>query len=200
MKKATSIILKSLLGLVLLILILLFSVPLIFRDKIKEKVVNVINGSVEARLNFGDYKLGFFKNFPNLTFSLENLSVAGVGKFEGDTLATANSINLVFNLSSIFGKEGYEVKSVIIDGAGIKTLVLEDGSANWDIMTDSEEEEVEAEEAQEANGVHGIEAAAQPVDGIGADDRTAAGVTLLHSFWLSPTGHPCGASITGKCR
>jgi uncharacterized protein involved in outer membrane biogenesis len=145
MKKTTSIILKSLLGLVLLILILLFSIPLLFRDKIKEKVVNVINESVEARVSFGDYKLGFFRNFPNLTFSLENLSVAGVGKFEGDTLAAANSINLVFNLSSLFGKEGYEVKSVIIDGAGIKTLVLEDGSANWDIMTDSEDEEAEAE-------------------------------------------------------
>jgi vacuolar-type H+-ATPase subunit H len=145
MKKATSIILKSLLGLILFILILLFSIPILFRDKIKEKVVNVINESVEARVSFGDYKLGFFKNFPNLTFSLENLSVAGVGKFEGDTLAAANSINLVFNLSSLFGKEGYEVKSVIIDGAGIKTLVLEDGSANWDIMTDSEEEEAVAE-------------------------------------------------------
>ncbi len=145
MKKATSIILKSFLGLVLLILILLFAIPLLFRDKIKEKVVNVINESVEARVSFGDYKLGFFKNFPNLTFSLENLSVAGVGKFEGDTLAAARSINLVFNLSSLFGKEGYEVKSVIIDGAGIKTLVLEDGSANWDIMTDSEEEEAEVE-------------------------------------------------------
>ncbi len=145
MKKATSIILKSLLGLILLILILLFSIPLIFRDKIKEKVVNVINESVEARVSFGDYKLGFFKNFPNLTFSLENLSVAGVGKFEADTLAAANSINLVFNLSSLFGKGGYEVKSVIIDGAGINTVVLEDGSANWDIMKESEETEAEVE-------------------------------------------------------
>ena len=145
MEKATSIILKSFLGLVLLILILLISIPLLFRDKIKEKVVNVINESVEARVSFGDYKLGFFRNFPNLTFSLENLSVAGVGKFEGDTLAAARSINLVFNLSSLFGREGYEVKSVIIEGAGIKTLVLEDGSANWDIMTDSEEGEAEVE-------------------------------------------------------
>ena len=130
---------------ILLILILLFSIPLIFRDKIKEKVVNVINESVEARVSFGDYKLGFFKNFPNLTFSLENLSVAGVGKFEADTLAAANSINLVFNLSSLFGKGGYEVKSVMIDGAGINTVVLEDGSANWDIMKESEETEAEVE-------------------------------------------------------
>ena len=145
MKKASSIILKSLFGIVLLILVLLFTVPVIFKGKIKEKVVSVINESVNARVSFGDYKLGFFKNFPNLTFSMNDFSVAGTGDFESDTLATAKSINLVFNLSSLFGKEGYEVRSILIDAAKIKTLVLEDGSANWDIMKESDETESEGD-------------------------------------------------------
>jgi len=145
MKKASSIILKSLLGIVLLILVLLFTVPVIFKGKIKEKVVSVINESVNARVSFGDYKLGFFKNFPNLTFSMNDFSVAGTGDFESDTLATAKSINLIFNLSSLFGKEGYEVRSILIDAAKIKTLVLEDGSANWDIMKESDETESEGD-------------------------------------------------------
>ena len=145
MKKASSIILKSLLGIVLLILVLLFTVPVIFKGKIKEKVVSVINESVNARVSFGDYKLGFFKNFPNLTFSMNDFSVAGTGDFESDTLAAAKSINLVFNLSSLFGKEGYEVRSILIDAAKIKTLVLEDGSANWDIMKESDETESEGD-------------------------------------------------------
>lgn len=102
MKKASSIILKSLLGIVLLILVLLFTVPVIFKGKIKEKVVSVINESVNARVSFGDYKLGFFKNFPNLTFSMNDFSVAGTGDFESDTLAAAKSINLysTFQVSS----------------------------------------------------------------------------------------------------
>jgi len=125
MKKATSIILKSLLGFVLLILILLFTVPLVFWDKIKEKVESVVNESVNARITFGEYKLGFFKDFPNLTFSLNDLSVSGTGRFEGDTLASAKSINMVFNLKSLFGKQGYELKSLSIDRAGISTLVLD---------------------------------------------------------------------------
>lgn len=145
MKKATSIILKALLGFVLLIVILLFTVPVIFRDRIKDKVVSAINESVNANVSFEDYKLGFFKNFPNLTFSLHDLSVAGIGDFEDDTLVAAKSINLVFNLSSLFGKEGYEVKSVVIEGAGINTIVLEDGSANWDIMKETGEIEMEEE-------------------------------------------------------
>ena len=74
-------------GLILLILILLFTVPLLFKDKIKAKVEQIINESVNAKVNFEDYKLGFFRNFPNLTFSLDNVSVAGIEKFENDTLA-----------------------------------------------------------------------------------------------------------------
>jgi len=44
------------------------------------------------------------------------------------------SLDLVFNIMSIFSDKGYEVKSIIIDRPLINALVLEDGSANWDIM------------------------------------------------------------------
>ena len=64
MKKIAGIILKALLGLILLILILLFTVPIIFKGKIKTKVEAVINESVNAKVTFADYKLTFFKNFP----------------------------------------------------------------------------------------------------------------------------------------
>jgi hypothetical protein len=117
----------------------------VFKDKIKVKVEQVINGSFSAKVSFGDYKLGFFRNFPNLAFSLDNVSVVGVGKFEKDTLAACKSLNLVFNLASLFKKTGYEIKSIAINEADIKTLVLKDGSANWDIMTDTTESATEEE-------------------------------------------------------
>lgn len=139
MKKIPGIILKSVLGLILVLFIVLITVPVFFKDKIKTKVEQIINESVNAKVSFGDYKLGFFRNFPDLSFSLKNLSVAGVGPFENDTLASLNSLDLVFNLSSLFGKSGYEVKSIILDNAKIKTIVLEDGSVNYDIMKDSGE-------------------------------------------------------------
>ncbi len=139
MKKIPGIILKSVLGLILVLFIVLITVPVFFKDKIKTKVEQIINESVNAKVSFGDYKLGFFRNFPDLSFSLKNLSIAGVGPFENDTLASLNSLDLVFNLSSLFGKSGYEVKSIILDNAKIKTIVLEDGSVNYDIMKDSGE-------------------------------------------------------------
>ena len=104
MKKITGIILKILLGFILLILILLFTVPLLFKEKIRTKVEQVINESVNASVKFEDYKLGFFRNFPNLSFSLNGVSVVGVDKFKNDTLAGFKSFNLVFNLASLSEK------------------------------------------------------------------------------------------------
>jgi hypothetical protein len=143
MKKITGIILKIFLGLLLLFIFLLFTVPIIFKDKIRIKVEQVINESVNAKVKFEDYKLGFFHNFPNLSFSLNNVSVVGIDKFENDTLAGIKSLNLVFNLSSLFKKSGYEVKSIIVDEAAVKAIVLKDGTANWDIMKDTTETPVE---------------------------------------------------------
>ena len=137
MKKTAGILLKILLGTLVLIFILLFTVPLIFKDKIRIKVEQVINESINAKVGFGDYKLGFFRNFPNLTFSLEDLSVVGIEKFENDTLAASKSLSLVFNLSSLFKKSGYEIKSILINEADINTIVLADGTANWEIMSDT---------------------------------------------------------------
>jgi uncharacterized protein involved in outer membrane biogenesis len=137
MKKLAGIIIKILLGIFLLILVLLFTVPIIFKKQIKARVEQTINSSVNAKVKFEDYKVGFFSNFPNLSFSLYNVSVIGVEKFENDTLAAFKSFDLVFNLSSIFKKSGYEVNSIVIDRAVVNAIVKKEGKANWDVMKDT---------------------------------------------------------------
>lgn len=146
MKKLAKIISFTLLGLVLLILILLFTIPVIFKEKIKVRVEQIINESVNAKVNFENYKLSFFRNFPNLSFGLEKMSVVGIDKFENDTLAGLNSFDLVFNLPSIFKKSGYEVKSIIVDKALLTFKYLKDGSFNWDISKDTTTTTTEEEE------------------------------------------------------
>jgi hypothetical protein len=137
MKKTSTLILKIFLGIILFILLLLFIVPVIFKEQIRKKVEQAINQEVNAKVTFSDYKLGFFRSFPNLSFSLDQVSVVGVNKFENDTLAAFRSMDLVFNLASIFRKSGYEVKSVIIDNAVVNAIVRKEGAVNWDIMKDT---------------------------------------------------------------
>jgi len=137
MKKIVKILVKTIAGLILLVLLLLVTVPVLFKEKIRTKVESVINESVNAKVVFANYNLGFFKNFPNLSFSLKDVYVTGIDKFEGDTLAGFRSFSLVFNLGSLLGKSGYEIKSIILDRAVVNALVLKDGSANWDIAKPS---------------------------------------------------------------
>lgn len=138
MKKTAAVILKIFLGIIILILVMLFTVPIIFKNQIKAKVEQTINSTINATVKFTDYKLGFFKDFPNLTFSLENMSVTGLGKFEGDTLAAFKSFDFAFNLMSLISKSGYEVKSIIVDRAKVNAIVLKNGKANWDITKPAE--------------------------------------------------------------
>jgi hypothetical protein len=139
MKKTAGKIIKIVAGFILLILILLFTVPVIFKEKIRARVEQTIAASVNATVKFQDYSLGFFRNFPNLSFSFTGLSVVGVDKFANDTLAGLKSFSLVFDLSSLVRKSGYEVKSIIINRAIVNAIVLKDGSVNWDIMKDTTE-------------------------------------------------------------
>lgn len=139
MKRALKISLIAFLSIIILIFALLITFPVFFKDKIRAKVEQVINESVNAKVSFSGYKLGFFRNFPNLSFSLDNLTIAGIDKFESDTLASVKSLNLVFDLSSLFKKTGYEIRSIILSEAAVKTVVLQDGSENWDIIKEDDE-------------------------------------------------------------
>ncbi len=63
--------------------------------------------------------------------------MTGQGAFGGDTLAAVKSANIVFNLRSLFGGKAYEIKSISINQPLVNAIVLEDGTANWDIMKET---------------------------------------------------------------
>ncbi len=136
--KITGIIIGSMLVLIIAAGLLL---PVLFKEKIKEQVETAISGMVDAKVTFAGYRLSLFRAFPNATFTLNELNVTGIDQFEGDTLASIKSAGLVFNLMSLFGDQGYEIKSMFIDKPMVHAIVLKDGSVNWDIMKESTEEE-----------------------------------------------------------
>ena len=133
--------LKILVGIFAVLLFIIIAsaviIPVAFKEKIREKVETELNGMLNAKVSFADYKLSLFKAFPNAAFSLNDLSVIGVGRFEGDTLAAMKSADIVFNLKSLFGDKGYEIKSITVIQPLVNAIILEDGTANWDIMKET---------------------------------------------------------------
>ena len=140
MKKGLKITGIGIASLLLLVLAAAIIIPVAFRDKIKDKVEAGLNDMLTAKVSFSDYRLSLLKAFPNASFSLDDLSVAGTGDFEGDTLAAVKSFRIVINLKSLFGNTGYEIKSVVIDDPVVNAIVTADGRANWDIMKETADE------------------------------------------------------------
>jgi len=131
-------------GITLFLLIgLIISIPIIFKGKILEIVQQQINENVNAEVKFADFDLSIFKSFPSLTVTLDKLSVVGIDKFEGDTLASLNQLYADLDIMSVINGDQIAVKSIVIDHPVINGKVLADSSANWDIAKPSEVSEEE---------------------------------------------------------
>lgn len=118
---------------VLFLLAAIIIIPFAFKGKIMTAVKKAANENLNAKLEFSDLSLSLIKNFPNVSVSMDSLSITGVEPFEGDTLVSVPSFSLSLNIMSIIRGSNYEVKTVDIDNARIFLKVLADGRANWDI-------------------------------------------------------------------
>jgi uncharacterized protein involved in outer membrane biogenesis len=138
--------------LVIVLIGLLILIPVLFKDQIAERVRVEINNNVEARVDWGDFGLTLLRNFPNLTFSMNDLTVSGVDAFEGDTLTSVKNFRLVLDVGSVIRgiRKGDQIiiRSIRIDEPSIHAKVLEDGRVNWDIMIDDEDVVVPEEEQE----------------------------------------------------
>ncbi|HEX7940227.1 MAG TPA: AsmA family protein, partial [Gemmatimonadaceae bacterium] len=124
-------------ALIALVLVLLIALPLLFRDRIAQRVKVEVNRSVDAKVDWRDAGLTFFRNFPNLTLTLDDLTTVGTGRFRNDTLAAVRHLRVVLDLASVLGNvvggKPLVVRAIELDRPRLALIVLEDGAANWDI-------------------------------------------------------------------
>ncbi|HQN15021.1 MAG TPA: AsmA-like C-terminal region-containing protein [Bacteroidales bacterium] len=133
-KKVVKIVFKALGIVVALLIVLAILLPIIFKKQIVEAVKTEINKSVNAKVDFADYHLSLFRNFPDFTLGLDKLTVAGIDVFEGDTLADVDKLRVSVDLFSVIKGDQYEINSIMLDGPRVNLIVRKDGKANWDIM------------------------------------------------------------------
>jgi hypothetical protein len=123
----------------LVIILLLITAPIIFKDKIVAIVKEQANKNLNAKVDFGDFDLSLISSFPDFRFKMDNLSVIGVDSFASDTLAVIKHLKTDINLKSVLSGGPYQINSIIIDNPRILAKVLKSGKANWDIAKPSED-------------------------------------------------------------
>jgi hypothetical protein len=133
------------------VVILLAVLPYLFRDKIAARVHAEIAKSVNADVQWSGVGVGLFRNFPNLTFRLNDLMVINQKPFEGDTLVAVRQFRVVLDLASVIRNvtsgAPIVVREVIVDRPVARLSVLQDGTANWDIMKEQPAEQPDTSKA-----------------------------------------------------
>jgi hypothetical protein len=116
----------------------LMALPFIFKDKIVTAIKVAANENFNAKVSFdNDISLSLIKGFPNLSVGIDQLCIANIAPFEGDTLAYLKNFSATIDLMSVIKGEQIKIKKVILDEARLHVIVLKDGKANYDIAKSS---------------------------------------------------------------
>lgn len=117
-----------------IIVLLLLVLPFVFKDKIMGIVKDEANKMLNAKLDFEQLDLSFFRHFPQVSIELNGLNLTGKGDFENDTLVAAERIEGTVNIMSLFGDQGLDIRYIGLEKPVIRTIRLADGRVNWDIL------------------------------------------------------------------
>jgi hypothetical protein len=142
MKKKILIIAAAIAGLVLIALIL---IPIFYKDKVMALIKKEANKQLNAKLEFEDLGLSLFRNFPDFTLSIKNLTIINNPPFAGDTLVALSNFATTLDVMSLIRGKTIKVVSITLDQPRLKLLALKDGTVNWNITKESETPAPEAE-------------------------------------------------------
>ncbi|CAM2801999.1 AsmA-like C-terminal region [Flavobacterium succinicans] len=129
-------------GIVLLVLIIVaFSIPYLFKDQIKTKISQTINEGVNANVKFNDADLSLFKNFPNANITIQKLAIINKAPFAGDTLVAMEELDLKMSIMELFNGENepMQISEIATKNALIHVIINKEGIGNYDIALKNKE-------------------------------------------------------------
>jgi hypothetical protein len=118
----------------LVVLIGLITVPIVFKDKIKDLVIQEVNKSLTAELSLGKFDLTFISTFPNMTIQLDDAKITGKNEFEGLDLMDVKQFRAHVKFWSIVSGDQVEIDEIHLIQPNFNVKVLKNGLANYDIV------------------------------------------------------------------
>lgn len=129
----------ALLILIVLAVGFLVAAPIIFKDQIVANVKSSINNALDAEVDFDDVNVSFLSSFPEISLTLEGLTVMGVDTFAGRPLITADGATVDLGFWSVVAGNGaYQIDAVRMDRPLVNLLVLSPELANYLIVPEGD--------------------------------------------------------------
>jgi len=115
------------------ILFLLFILPILFPGTISEQVKVFANKHLAGKLNYKKTHLSFFRHFPSLTVSVDDLVLQGSKPFQNDTLLTAREVAAGINLKNLIFDGEVKIDEIYVTDANANVFVNSKGQANYNV-------------------------------------------------------------------
>ncbi|MFK5973809.1 MAG: AsmA-like C-terminal region-containing protein [Flavobacteriaceae bacterium] len=131
----------------LLVIGALVTLPFFLEGKIGDIIKNKVNENINATLDFAEADLSLFSNFPKANVVLKGVSLVNKSPFEGDTLFSANTIELSMSINELFKgvDDPISISSLRVDGVLVNVIIDQDGNANYDIGKETTSDETPEE-------------------------------------------------------
>lgn len=120
-------------AIVVFIFAILAVLPYLYKDKLLDKVKTTLNNQINAKIDFADFKLSLFAQFPKVEMELQNLSLIGMNEFAGDTIFSAASISTNISLMEMIRGKGLELNTLTVKDPRINLISGKTGAVNWNI-------------------------------------------------------------------
>jgi len=118
---------------------LLFLTPIVFEDQIKEQIKKTANERLSAELNYSDVSVSFFRHFPSLTLTLDNLSLNGSAPYKNEKFITAKEVSFGINVASLIFSKSVKIDQIYLSDSFINVKVNPNGEANYNIYKSQEQ-------------------------------------------------------------
>ncbi|TDW49689.1 AsmA protein [Flavobacterium sp. 270] len=119
------------------ILGLLFLTPIVFADQIKEQIKKTANERLSAELNYSDVSVSFFRHFPSLTLTLNDLHLNGSAPYTNEKFITAKEVSFGINVASLVFSKSVKIDQIYLSDSFINVKVNKNGEANYNIYKSS---------------------------------------------------------------
>lgn len=134
-------ILKKIGFIFLILIILLFTAPFIFKGTIEEKINDSIEANLNGKLNYDNIDLSIIKNFPKVSIQLKNVVLTGANSFTNDTILHINKLSASFNLWKTWKSKNISISKIELSKGILNGVVSKTGEKNWDIIKNATETE-----------------------------------------------------------
>jgi len=119
-------------GLILLVILAIPTLFFIYKNKIRLQAEQEINKNINGTLSFDDVSISIFKDFPNVTLTLDNVIVEGKGVFVEDTLARIDELDIEIRTGSLLRGNTIDIKSTHLLRPTLYFETLKNGLANYE--------------------------------------------------------------------